>query len=103
MAIEDRRIALRNAVLDAMQRGDLASLLRTAKQQQRKYHRANLEEVMREVLEEEHNQVNQSVNHSVHHYRAPPRESNPFLPGNAGTLRAGKPRPTKKSKYPSPP
>jgi len=53
IAIEERREALRAAVLEAMQCGDLATLLRTAKAQQRSYHRVNLEEVMREVLEEE--------------------------------------------------
>jgi hypothetical protein len=51
------RVKLREAVLDAMRTGDLAVLLRTAKQQHKKYHRANLEDVMKEVLEEEHSQV----------------------------------------------
>lgn len=57
IAIEERREALRAAVLEAMQCGDLATLLRTARQQQRSYQRANLEEVMREVLAEEHGQI----------------------------------------------
>ena len=61
MAIEERREALRNAVLDAMQQGQLASLLRTAKHQARKYQRHNLEDVMKEVLEEEHSRVHSLV------------------------------------------
>ena len=61
MAIEERREALRNAVLDAMQSGQLATLLRTAKQQARKYHRHNLEDVMKEVLEDEHARVHSLV------------------------------------------
>lgn len=52
---------LREAVLDAMQTGDLITLMRTAKQQRRKYHRANLEDVMKQVLAEEHMQVEQMV------------------------------------------
>jgi len=61
MAIEERREALRNAVLDAMQSGQLATLLRTAKQQARKYQRHNLEDVMKEVLEDEHARVHSLV------------------------------------------
>ena len=61
MAIEERREALRNAVLDAMQMGQLATLLRTAKNQARKYARHNLEDVMKEVLEEEHARVHTLV------------------------------------------
>ena len=61
MAIEERREALRNAVLDAMQCGQLATLLRTAKQQARKYQRANLEDVMKEVLQNEHSRVHSLV------------------------------------------
>ena len=61
MAIEERREALRQAVLDAMQCGQLATLLRTAKNQARKYHRHNLEDVMKEVLEDEHARVHSLV------------------------------------------
>lgn len=76
LAIEERMKMLREAVLDAMQTGDLITLMRTAKQQRRKYHRANLEDVMKQVLAEEHDQVEQIVQSQG--------LMNPMLLGGAG-------------------
>eukprot|EP00282_Hemiselmis_andersenii_P016145 CAMPEP_0114148566 /NCGR_PEP_ID=MMETSP0043_2-20121206/21704_1 /TAXON_ID=464988 /ORGANISM="Hemiselmis andersenii, Strain CCMP644" /LENGTH=616 /DNA_ID=CAMNT_0001243171 /DNA_START=188 /DNA_END=2035 /DNA_ORIENTATION=- len=56
IAIEERLKMLKEAVMDAMRTGEFVSLMRTAKQQRRKYHRANLEDVMKQVLAEEHHQ-----------------------------------------------
>ena len=75
MAIEERREALRDAVMDAMQRGQLATLLRTAKQQARKYQRHNLEDVMKEVLEEERGRVHSLV--GAQGSLARPKQPNP--------------------------
>ncbi|EKX52331.1 hypothetical protein GUITHDRAFT_161370 [Guillardia theta CCMP2712] len=57
MEVEQREEALREAVIQAMQEGNLGTLLMTAKRQKNKYRRATLEEVTRRVLEEEQTQL----------------------------------------------
>jgi hypothetical protein len=59
--VEERRETLRNAVSDAIQKGNLNTLMQEAKRQKRRYLRGNLEDVMKEVLAEEDSHISRVV------------------------------------------